>query len=307
MTRKPTGNVLPSAGIDDPWALVWGQPYIDAARLAAAIDADLQRTPSPDFRTRLLVRDSARALKAYWGPKRFEQWLMHSPVAERIRDILTEKLGKTGYHNIRRRLVASLSNDRLERIFELLGQRIYDRVEVHIAGSAPTLVEGLTSRPTDDIDFVNEVPAEIRSQRATLDQIKDKFGLTFGHVQSHYLPANWRNRRKYFGDFGGLRVYIVDVYDVFVSKLSSNQEKHKDDLMVMATKLDKQRVKERLLGDGKDSLENPFDRPKIEANWQFAFREPLFPESIKSESAGPLAPPPDEETVSPKKPRRKRK
>src|SRR5947208_689578 len=83
-----------------------------------------------------------------------------------------------------------------------------------------TLVKGLTYRPTDDIDFVNEVPPEIRSQRTAISQVRAEFGLTLGHVQSHYLPANWINRRQFFGDFGGIRVYLVDVYDVFVSKLS---------------------------------------------------------------------------------------
>ena len=48
----------------DPWELVWGQPYIDCETLAAAIEDDLQYTPDPDFRTRLLVRDAARALKS---------------------------------------------------------------------------------------------------------------------------------------------------------------------------------------------------------------------------------------------------
>src|SRR5207249_2837833 len=46
----------------DPWALVWGQPYIDANRLALAIDTDLQANRTPDFRTKVLVRDAARAL-----------------------------------------------------------------------------------------------------------------------------------------------------------------------------------------------------------------------------------------------------
>ena len=38
---------------DDPWQLVWGQPYIDAERMAAALEDDLRHTPDPDFRTRL--------------------------------------------------------------------------------------------------------------------------------------------------------------------------------------------------------------------------------------------------------------
>jgi SAM-dependent methyltransferase len=47
-------------------------------------------------------------------------------------------------------------------------------------------------------------------------------------VQSHDLPVNWKNRRQWPGDFGALRVFVVDEYDIFVSNLSSKLEKHKE-------------------------------------------------------------------------------
>ena len=53
----------------DPWRLVWGQPYIDSRTLAAAIEQDLAHSDHPDFRTRLLVRDAAVALRSYWGSR----------------------------------------------------------------------------------------------------------------------------------------------------------------------------------------------------------------------------------------------
>jgi Nucleotidyltransferase of unknown function (DUF6036) len=265
----------------DPWALVWGQPYIDSQTLATAIEDDLQCNPHPDFRTKLLVRDAAKAIKSFWGPKRFGRWLEKSPAGETISALLKENLGQIGFHFIRRRLVASVGRDQIEQILELLGRRIHERVEVNIAGSIPTLLKGLTARPTDDIDFVNEVPQEIRKQKAVIDQIKNKYGLLLGHVQSHYLPANWINRREYLGDFGGIRAYLVDALDIFVSKLSSKQEKHKDDLRVMAPKLDRDSVKQRLLIDGKAFLDNPYDRPTIEENWQFIYREPLSPQGVE--------------------------
>src|SRR5262249_28450384 len=92
----------------DPWALVWGQPYIDANRLALAIDTDLRANQTPDFRTKVLVRDAARALNAFWGPPKFLHWLAHCGSRDMIEGILQEKLGKTGFHNIRRRLVAGI-------------------------------------------------------------------------------------------------------------------------------------------------------------------------------------------------------
>jgi len=267
----------------DPWELIWGQPYIDCDTLAAAIEDDLARSSRPDYRTRLLVNDAARAIRSYWGPKRFTQWVGTSPVGNRIESILQEKFPEKGFPHIRRKLVASIKSDLIERIFELLGRGVPERVEVHIAGSVPTLIKGLTFRPTQDIDIVNEVPAEIRRQKDVLRTIVDSYGLSLGHVQSHYLPANWQNRRHYFGEFGGLRVYMVDEYDIFVSKLSSKQAKHKQDLEVLAGKLDKELIKRRLKEDGKVFLTNSFLRPQIEENWRFIFREPLNFEKIKIE------------------------
>ncbi len=267
----------------DPWELVWGQPYIDSRALATAIESDLERNPDPDFRTRLLVRDAARAIKSFWGPRRFARWLEESPVGETIGALLKENLGKVGFHFIRRRLVANVTREQIEQILELLGHPIHERVEINIAGSIPTLLEGLTFRPTDDIDFVNEVPKEIRKQKAAVDQIKTKYGLLLGHVQSHYLPANWMSRRQYLGDFGGIRAYLVDPSDIFVSKLSSKQEKHKDDLRVMAPKLDRDKVKQRLLVDGQAFLDDPKDTAAIEENWRFIYRELLFPEKTQDE------------------------
>ena len=49
----------------DPWKLVWGQPYIDSRALARAIEEDLERSAHPDFRTRLLVRDAAVAIRSH--------------------------------------------------------------------------------------------------------------------------------------------------------------------------------------------------------------------------------------------------
>ena len=263
----------------DPWHLVWGQPYIDAEQLAAAIDCDLGQTPEPDFRTRLLVRDSARAIKSFWGPRKFARWLATSPVGTRVRSILEEDLGRPGFRDIRRRLVASVGLTDLKQVLQLLGAAIHGCVEINIAGSVPTLVLGLTARPTDDIDLVNEVPAEIRRQRTTLQKIKTEYGLNLGHVQAHYLPANWQQRRRSLGDFGGLRAYLVDPADIFVSKLSSKQEKHIQDLRVMAKALDKASLRRRLLEDGRAFVEDPYMRGQIETNWQFIFQEALFPKS----------------------------
>jgi hypothetical protein len=262
----------------DPWTLVWGQPYIDSRSLAAAIEEDLRHHLEPDFRTRLLVRDAVVALRSYWGARRFGRWTASSPAGRRVRAILKEDLRRPGFATIRRRLVDSIDPPQVRQIFDLLSHEIHSPVEVHIAGSIPTLIKGLTSRPTLDIDFVDEVPAEIRDQQAVLELIKAEFRLTLGDVQPHDLPARWRNRRKWFGDFGALRVYVVDEYDIFVSKLSSKLKKHQLDLRVLALKLDRETARQRLLIDGRAFLDDPKLKPQIEENWRFIFQEELVGE-----------------------------
>lgn len=259
----------------DPWELIWGQPYIDVNRLARAIEFDLQSAPAPDFRTRLLVRDAARSMRSFWGAARFRRWLAASPAGEAVGCFLKEDLGETGFPFIRRRLVAGVDATEIKQIFDLLGRKVHGRVEVSIAGSIPTLIKGMTARPTGDIDIVNEVPPEIRKQRAILKEIETEYGLKLTHVQSHYLPRNWERRRHYLGDFGGLRVYLVDEYDIFVSKLSRGREKHKQDIRVLAGVLDKAVARRRLRMDGRAFLDEHAIRARVEGNWRFIYQEPL--------------------------------
>src|SRR5438128_770904 len=112
----------------DPWALIWGQPHIDSRMLAAALENDLGRDREPDFRTRLLVRDAARALRSFWGTHRFSRWLRESPAGEKIRAVLDENLGEVGFPSIRERLVDSISATQIKQILDLLGERVHKRL-----------------------------------------------------------------------------------------------------------------------------------------------------------------------------------
>src|SRR5438105_13826439 len=108
-----TGDESP---VPDPWELVWGQPYIDSEALAAAIEADLRKPTRPDFRTRLLVRDAADAIRSFWGSTRFARWLRKSPVGGTIKEIIKEDLGAPGFPTIRRRLVDSIHETQVKQI-----------------------------------------------------------------------------------------------------------------------------------------------------------------------------------------------
>jgi hypothetical protein len=48
----------------------------------------------------------------------------------------------------------------------------------------------------------------------------------------------------------------------------------------LAQVLDKDKAKERLLGDAKTFLERAEDKVTIEANWRFIYSEALFPGAL---------------------------
>ena len=65
-------------------------------------------------------------------------------------------------------------------------------------------------------------------------------------MQSHYFPSGWQNRAHSLEPFGRLQVLLVDVYDVFLSKLFSARIKDLEDLLVLAPQLDKDDLVEKL-------------------------------------------------------------
>src|SRR5688500_20114241 len=65
-------------GADERWNAAQRPFDVDASALACAVESAAGYT-SLDYRTRLLVRDSIRALEAHWGEERFAAWFRHSP------------------------------------------------------------------------------------------------------------------------------------------------------------------------------------------------------------------------------------
>lgn len=130
-------------------------------------------------------------------------------------------------------------------------------------------------RRTEDIDLVDELPAEIRSQHALLDRLEARYGLHLTHFQSHYLPDGWNQRLVSLGRFGSAQVFIVDPCDVYVSKLFSRREKDRDDLRAITPLLDKQVVIARLADSTHRLRREPSLADAARENWYILFGEPL--------------------------------
>lgn len=262
------------ASAPDLWTLARLQPQIDPTDLSAAIVQQVQ-CKDLDYRTRLLVRDSIDALRSYWGDSRFGGWIGTCPYRQEIEAICGEAFDEVGFPSLRKRLMDAKTPDQIRAYLEALGRRIRKGSTIYIAGSCALILPGHMVRGTDDIDIVDEVPPEIREEHQLLDELEQGFGLHLGHVQRHYFPFGWQDRARFFGDFGKLRVYLVDVYDIVLGKLFSTRIKDLTDLRTLVPQLEKDVLVRRLSETCSEFL--GLDRLKQLAtdNWAVLFREEL--------------------------------
>jgi hypothetical protein len=258
----------------DLWSLVWGRPEIDPNDLARAVQAQMAE-PDLDYRTRLLIRDSINALKGHWGPERTDHWLATLPTRERIEAICREEFDKVGFPSLREHLVERTSPETVQQLFRELGRRIRQPTRMAVGGSIALILPGYLPHATPAVDVVDEVPAELRSDPALLDEVRQRYGLQLAPFASRHLPAGWENRLHYYDNFGDLRVDLVDVYDIFCGKLFSKRTKDLDDLRLLAPQLDKDTLVRRLKDTTAALQKDPTLLPLAQQSWYIVFGESL--------------------------------
>ena len=111
-------------GHETLWSLALGGQPIDAAELAAALDDSLSEN-HPDFRTRLLVRDSLGALGRHWGADRLESWLAERPARAGLERAWRSDLGPPGFPTLRNRIMDATRPDTVLQFFRELGSRLH--------------------------------------------------------------------------------------------------------------------------------------------------------------------------------------
>jgi Nucleotidyltransferase of unknown function (DUF6036) len=258
----------------DLWTLVRGRPQIDPNDLAAAVARKAEEEPL-DYRTRLLIRDSIDALKGYWGKPRVERWLAASENVVKIEEISNEPHEKVGFPSIARRLMEKTEPEVIRQFLEHLGKYLHRPVRIYVAGSIALILPGYLSRHTEDIDIVDEVPEIIRNNHTLLQNLQDNYGLQLGHVQSHYFPTGWQDRAHSLAPFGRLEVFLLDVYDVFLSKLFSSRIKDMGDMRMLAPELDKGVIRDKLKHHAQSFLAAPRLLQIAQENWKILFGEEL--------------------------------
>jgi hypothetical protein len=258
----------------DLWSLVLESVQVDPEDLLDAIEAQVH-LKDLDYRSRLLIRDSLNALQQHWGPESLKRRLHQSPHREQIMAIWQASYDEVGFPSLRRRIMETVRPEQVKQFFRELGQHLQHPVRLEVGGAVALILPGLLSRRTEDIDVVDEVPYELRSQYQVLAQLASRYGLELRHFQSHYLPGGWRQRLHSQESFGQLQVYIVDAYDVFLSKLFSARLKDRDDLRLLARQLDRVTIARRLRETTQELLAAPGLRERAEQNWYILYGEPL--------------------------------
>jgi hypothetical protein len=259
----------------DLWSLAIGPPAIEPKDLTAAIEDQVTRGDL-DYRSRVLIRDSVKALRNYWGEIRTEEWLRLSPFGEEIEAICRGPFDEDrGFPSLMRRVMDVTKPEQIKRFLSDLGRQVRQPLRVSIGGSAALILGGYLVRRTEDIYVVNELPEEIRTQPAMLNHLKEVHDLELAHFQSHYLPAGWEQRVHALAAFDKLQVSLVDVYDVFLSKLFSARTKDKSDLIVLLPQLDKEALVSKLKEHTQSMLSAAGLREKAENNWFILFGEAL--------------------------------
>lgn len=258
----------------DLWELALNRQQIDPAELLNAVKR-VAAQKQWDFRTRLLIRDSLDALGRALGCECINDWLARSPELACLKQIWDSPLGPAGFESLNQRIMETTKPETILQFFRELGLHLHRPTRIDVGGSASLILANLLSRRTEDIDVVNEVPLEIRSQHELIDSLATRYHIRITHFQSHYLPAGWEHRVHSLGVFHHLSVFLVDAYDVFVGKLFSSREKDLDDLRELAGQLEKARIETRVRESAAPLRSEKKWAQAGARNWYIVYGEPL--------------------------------
>ncbi len=253
------------------WSLALDRQYIDPSELAASV-VEQVRLNDLDFRTRLLIRDSIRAIQRAWPVQRFQSWLFDY----HLESLASADLGDdVGFPSLVHRVMESTKKETVLQFLRELGSQIPQHASLAVGGSIALMLVTDLSRKTEDIDVVDEIPPDVRSEHALLDSLAQRYGLRLTHFQSHYLPSGWEQRLRSFGRFGKIDVSLVDPMDVLLSKLFSARPKDRDDLRQLLPQADKTALVDRLKSYCGGLLGEAKLHKNAEQNWYIVFGEPL--------------------------------
>ena len=128
-----------------------------------------------------------------------------------------------------------------------------DRFDFHcIGGFALVIAYGLR-RSTNDLDYVSLIPCnripDVQSIAGPGSRLAKKHKVNVQHVGVATVPENYQERLRelYPGYFKHIHLYVLDPYDLVLSKLSRNADRDREDAkhLIETQKLDPEILWER--------------------------------------------------------------
>jgi Nucleotidyltransferase of unknown function (DUF6036) len=283
--RDVSVSHLPSHAVTgaDPALTLWNllaRPTIDPATLARAIETVIVE-PNLDWRTLQLVKEGWEALEQSIEPGSLNEYLLERTsiqIAEVIRARIDDDSNShrvVKFPSLKERLMPHLSPTTIRQFLRELGSAISQPATFTMGGAASLVLRGLLSRATEDVDVVDELPAEIRDEHEVLRQLSARYGLRMTHFQSHYLPPNWESRTIDFGTFGKIQVRLVDALDIIAGKVYSARPKDLDDFRALSLNLNKEELRQRVLQGSSSLASGDQSRRQAITNWYIVYGDDL--------------------------------
>ena len=179
--------------------------------------------------------------------------------------------GDVKFPSLKGRLMPHLSPITIHQFLRELGSAIARPTTITMGGAASLVLRGLLSRATEDVDIVDEVPAEIRDERQVLEDLSARYGLHITHFQSHDLPRGWEARTTDVGTFGKSHVRLVDVVNIVAGKVFSSRSKDLDDFRLLSQTVSQEELKQRVLQESSRLISSDQNRQQAIKNWYIVY------------------------------------
>lgn len=268
---------------DELWGLIWCRPEVDPDALAGALVKALG-ADEPDFRTRLLIRDSADALERYWGTDRWMAYLRDGADRECLEEIREEDLGPPKFHFDGARIRRATTPRMIEDYLRDLGASMPRGSRFKIGGrSALILAERLSRAARRVVVVVDDLDAGL-GDRSLIGPLKKRHLLELRRQAPGDLPSGWPARIRSLGEFGNLQVDVLDPWDVLVGDLFSGRADDLVDLRLVKPAIDQDDFAEWVSSTSAGLQRDEAKRADAERKWYILYGDPLLPPSSTTEA-----------------------
>ena len=124
----------------------------------------------------------------------------------------------------------------IELFLEKLGKDFQHPADLYLLGGTALLLLG-NPRVTQDVDYACKLnPAEAQAFQAAIEKIAAEMKLDFELVPlSEFipLPSGAEGRRRFWGRYGQVEVYLYDLYSIALSKIARGFEADIEDVLFL--------------------------------------------------------------------------